>query len=411
MDFSDRLADTARSRKRPKLNGLPADRYEQDTFSLEGRIHLFEDTLKFRQTKRIPVLSNICTWKVLDCGYTFRQALYDWDLMFNIMCSFHERYVFDCYMDTGSKNPFSFTETLNGDRYELNENTQTICAKDKSYFYDDEYEELISDPKKFLWSKVLPRKYEGFASEDSFRKFQKALEEYEKLTEFKKNISEKFTAEYSVPNYSRTFLSYGFESLYCYLRGISATAIDIKKRCRELIDASEVLSGLNSVEEAVSRACSPEAKKDSVFDIAVPMLGHGILSVSQFEKIYWPFLKRLIRRAEESSITVSLFCEADIMRFADFFQDVPKGILNIHIEEDDIFEMRKKLPSVCLTGGMPSELLGMSDPKTCVDYAKKLTDEMGRGYIFSQNKMISFENDCRRENLSAVNDFLKNYRL
>lgn len=40
---------------------------------------------------------------------------------------------------------------------------------------------------------------------------------------------------------------------------------------------------------------------------------------------------------------------------------------------------------------------------------KKLIDELGNGFIFSQNKMVSFRNDCTRENLLAVNEFIRNY--
>lgn len=59
---------------------------------------------------------------------------------------------------------------------------------------------------------------------------------------------------------------------------------------------------------------------------------------------------------------------------------------------------------------MKTELLGKGTPQECVDYAKRLVDEMGSGYIFSQDKMISFKFDCQRENLLAVNDFLRNYK-
>ena len=59
---------------------------------------------------------------------------------------------------------------------------------------------------------------------------------------------------------------------------------------------------------------------------------------------------------------------------------------------------------------MKVELLGNGTPQECVDYAKKLIDELGDGYIFSENKMLSFKNDCKRENLLAVREFVRDYR-
>ena len=106
-----------------------------------------------------------------------------------------------------------------------------------------------------------------------------------------------------------------------------------------------------------------------------------------------------------------IFSENTMLQFYEYFQDVPKGHLIIHVELDDIFEARKKLPNICFAGGMPADLLGYADEQTCIDYAKKLIDEIGRdgGYIFSQNKMMSFRNDCKRENLLAVTNFVHNY--
>ncbi len=61
-------------------------------------------------------------------------------------------------------------------------------------------------------------------------------------------------------------------------------------------------------------------------------------------------------------------------------------------------------------GGMTTDLLGNGTKQQCIDYAKKLIDELGDGFIFSTNKMVSFRNDCKRENLLAVTDFVRNYQ-
>lgn len=82
----------------------------------------------------------------------------------------------------------------------------------------------------------------------------------------------------------------------------------------------------------------------------------------------------------------------------------------IHLEQDDIFEFRKKLPNIGVAGGMPTTKLGGVSSEECVSYAKELIDTLGDGYVFCQNKMVSYRNDCTRENLLAVNEFVRNYK-
>lgn len=84
----------------------------------------------------------------------------------------------------------------------------------------------------------------------------------------------------------------------------------------------------------------------------------------------------------------------------------------LHLEQDDIFEARKHMPNIALCGGMTKAALYDGTKEQCIDLAKKLIDELGKdgGYMMSQNKMISFKNDAKAENLKAVCDFVNEYR-
>jgi hypothetical protein len=146
-----------------------------------------------------------------------------------------------------------------------------------------------------------------------------------------------------------------------------------------------------------------------VCDTYTALLAYAILSPKQFERFYWPHLKKIIDLVVEKNKTMFIFCESTMLRFVDFFRDIPAGHVVLHLEEDNIFEIKKLLPNVCVAGGMTTDLLGRGTAAQCVDYSKKLIDELGDGYIFTQNKMMSFRNDCKRENLIAVNDFVRGY--
>ena len=108
--------------------------------------------------------------------------------------------------------------------------------------------------------------------------------------------------------------------------------------------------------------------------------------------------------------TVVIYLENSIMRFAEYFQDYPKGHIIMILELDDLVELRKKLPNICFAGGMTAALLGNGTPEQCVDRVKYLANELGDGFILSQDKMMAFRNDCRRENLEAVCEYVNNFR-
>ena len=96
----------------------------------------------------------------------------------------------------------------------------------------------------------------------------------------------------------------------------------------------------------------------------------------------------------------------------EYLKDYPKGIITMHPEQDDVFELRKELPNCAILGGMPVSLLGNGTVKECVDYTKRLCDELGHdgGFILCQDKMVSFRNDAKPENVKAVCDFVREYR-
>ena len=76
--------------------------------------------------------------------------------MYEVQCEFHERYEFDAYIEMGGRDPWKVTESLDGNLYYLSE--AGINHKDECCMEDDEFQEFIDDPMKFMWSKAMPRK-------------------------------------------------------------------------------------------------------------------------------------------------------------------------------------------------------------------------------------------------------------
>lgn len=385
----------------------------------QERIQLFKDAIqKNKKPKRVPHFGNLWSWKIQDAGYTMSQALYDYEIMQKVLDYTFESYPIDCCYETGWRNPLQVTESLGNDVSVINDATNSISIRERFFMEPEEYDELINNPKKFLWEKVLPRKYKLLNNDMNSNVFKTALGKYTEFGKFMERSSQQMEETYGVPVFADPHAAFdywgnGYELLFCVLRGIKGISRDIRRDPDRVLAAIEALDETFVIPRMERAMVQPKGTNmDFCVDMNPVLLGHAILSPKQFEKFYWPHLKRLADYAVAQDKLAYFFVESESRRFWEFFQELPKGHFAIHVELDDIFELKKRLPNLCVAGGMKTDLLAEGTPAHCVDYAKKLLDELAYdgGFIFSENKMISFKRDCRSENLKAVCDFVREYR-
>ena len=378
---------------------------------LKERKDLFTDVIAFKKTKRVPTMGCFFSYKYLDAGYRLDEALYDYDIMEKCERRFIETYNFDAYSDSGSRNGMKAPDALGGGMHFITKDGMKIEAYDSGKMVSaDEYAEYMADPVAFTWTKTFKR----ITKPDlTLGDLKTAALEMMGFVQFGNKMIDMFHNEYgallgmNMTDIS-TILMPPLEGLFNGVRGMKDLALDIRKNKEELIAYLDFMA-----ETTIYPQLNADVAPDSsgfIADYASAFLAHSILSVSQFEELYWPCLKTIIDFCVATNRTIYCFCEATMERFAEFFQDVPKGVLLIHLEQDNIFEMRKKLPNVAFVGGMPVDLLGHGTKEQCVDYAKKLIDEMGEGFVLSQNKMMSYLSDAKPENLIAVNEFARDYQ-
>jgi len=372
---------------------------------LAERTELFNNAYAFKHNKRIPHLSNFFTWQIFDAGYDMN-ALYDYDIMEKIDDEFNERYQFDCYIDLLTRNPMRATQPLGG-THRISDNGEAIEVMDHVLMEQTEYQAFIDDSDALYWSKVFKRYCKPEATLDDLTE---SVQEFFEFGEFATKMVSKCMNEYGALNYYSVMTITPFEHLFNYLRGIKGSSSDLRRvdegLMLEFMDYFNDKYTKPNIKMALDRGTLPGFAST----ITTGFLGHTVLSTKQFEKFYWPYLKPTIDECAKRGETVSIMCEATMLRFAEFFEDVPKGVMMVLLEQDDPFEFRKRLPNVAIAGGMPAMMLGHSTPEECVNYVKKLADEIGDGFVLSQNKMMSFKNDCTRENLLAVSDFVQEYQ-
>ncbi len=371
----------------------------------QERKKLFDDALNFRKPDRVPIVANATSWPILDSDTHAKlsEALSDWELNEKIYYEFIERYDFDSYSQMPGRYNKKMLDALEVKEVVFDDERKTVNWIETEMMTADELPMYRDRRTELYWTKVVSRRYSDINMEKLVKAYQADRIQREGQQRVAKNIVEKYHA----PLQRRTNLQHPLEMIF-ELRGIKNFSMDMRRRpelLQEIIDAQipDVISHVRQLCE------NPDERY--ITQAFLGALGHSVLNEKQFEKFYWPTFKAIVETMHEYGYQLGLQWQAVLSSRIDFFKELPKHSLKIEIEED-IFEIRKLLPDQCLMGGMPIEYLGSATKEEAVDYVKKVVTELGgNGIILAANKTMAFEHDGKRENLLAMLEFAKNYKL
>lgn len=379
----------------------------------QERIQLVRDAVAMNGApKRVPILDSTFTWKIMDQGYTLSEAIYDYDKMEKVVRGHQELYQCDLVRDVGTRNGFQIIQGWTEPRYTIDDENGSLNAPDMVIMNADEYDELANDRLRFIWTKALPRRFPMLqhSTKEEIQNLIKGMQEY---FAFGGKMGAILKNEYGVPTISKHAVSgSGHENIVNKFRGIAGTSIDARRNPKDMLKVIEMYAE-KDIYPAIERIRNdPGPDMNFAFDCQGGMLTHSILSPAQFDKFYWPWMKQGLDALADTNKTMYLFIQSDIKRFIHHFKDYPKGMLCLHLEIDNPYEVRKELPNVCICGGVPISLLGSGTKEQVIDCAKRLINDLGQdgGFILSTDKILSFRNDAKRENLIALYEFVREYK-
>lgn len=387
-----------------------------NTELVKYRTELFRNAAAFRKVDRIPHMSFAVTWKILDAGYSLTEGLRDYDIMTSAIRTHQERYNFDAIFELGVRNIIRLVDHLGGGTYIINDEIGAIEYKDNALVELDELDDYMKDPTKFLWERGMAKKYPKWADGTiSVADIQKCFDEQKAFLSYYNKIRKTLTKEYGMPTFTAQSVPCypGIDFLFNSILGIKNLSVLMRRDPEKVDQAVAVTNGFFQEPgiAALKKRRGPNPKACYDYDIA--LLVQTILNRRQFERWLWPDLRAQLDLLNEKDMTVRLFMEGSSKPFWDYLKDYKKGIITMHVEEDDLFEMRKALPNCAILGGMDHVTLGTGAPGDCVELAKRLIDGLGGlegGFILSQGKMLTYPRDARPENMKAVSDFVLNYR-
>jgi uroporphyrinogen-III decarboxylase len=135
----------------------------------------------------------------------------------------------------------------------------------------------------------------------------------------------------------------------------------------------------------------------------------GWMSDKQFEKFYWPSLKKVINALVEEGILPILFAEGSYETRLDSVNEFAKGSVAWLFDKTDMAKAKKVLGDrCCIAGNVPSSLMLAGTPRSVKEYCRKLIETCGKGggYILAGGAQVD---NGKLANIRAMLDAAKEY--
>lgn len=410
------------------MNKLPGELYQER----EKRV---QDAIALKVPDRVPILGSFQTFPAYHYGITAAEAFNDYDkaneLYDRLYADFEPDLAWDpVFMYPAKAIKLSGLHWLRYPGGGIDDNSSVQFIEDE-YMTADEYDELIHDPSCYIMSKYIPRSFKAleglkhlaalrnstwlgwFSSFSIFNNpelkdsLKTAVEVAEELEKWFTNILN-YRMKLKGRGFPAAWGSFGFapfDMLADTLRGTGPALMDMRKNPDKLLEAIDALTPI-AIESAVSSA---KALGNPYVWIWLHKGIDTFMSQKQFEKFYWPSLKKLIEACVDEGLTPVVYGEGKLDDRYETFCDVPVGKVIYHFETADMRRAKDVLKDVaCISGNVPNTLLVVGTPDDVKDYCKKLIDYCGKdgGYIMDTGALID---NAKFENVKAMFEFTQSY--
>jgi len=297
------------------------------------------------------------------------------------------------------------------------------------YMKAEEYDLLLNDQADFNLRFLLPRSYGLLAPLASLPpldslmgflpfhvmaapEFSGMMDRMSKIAreamEWQKQVMDMGKALHEAGFPGRTGMIGGgvpYDMISDFMRGMRGAMLDMYRCPDKLLAAIEKIS-----QQTLKRiAAAPKAKEFTTTFVALHRGADGFMSIRQFEKFYWPYLKKLVNALVDAGYTPEVFFEGDYTQRLEYLREFPKGKVIARFDRSDMAKVKEVLGGhLCISGNVPSSLLQTSDVEGVKKYCKWLIDVVGKdgGFIMGPGSVVD---EVKPENLKAMIDFTHEY--
>ena len=386
---------------------------------------------------RVPISLPTGNYPAYYAGYDFKTVMYNAKALKESWNKFMEDFYEDMDMFMGAGFIFS-GKVMDLSDYKnytwpghgMGDDVNTFQFVEAEYMKADEYDALIKDPSDFGFRILTPRTMgaaEGlqyfpplstlmgtpmvmtypFARPEVRESFKKLIAAGEAVEEWQKELGD-FGSEALKAGFPGGRGGMGiapFDLIGDFLRGTSGLSIDMYRQPEKVLECIDMISDLT-----IPRTING-LNASGGFSVSFPLHkgDDTFMSRKQFEKFYWPSLKKYIDALIEEGIMVSLFAEGRYLTRLEVIKEIPKGWAIWHFDQTDMATAKKVLGnSACIMGNIPTSLMCTGTAQDVKEYCRKLIEVCapGGGFILTGGASAT---ETNTENLHAVMEAAKEY--
>ena len=380
-----------------------------DTY--EEKVRRIMTTLNHQEPDRVPIMSMFETFSIPFAGGSIAELNANPEKEIEYYSAPHRAIYSDCALSCGLMSDARSAECIGSESHFVSEDGSTIQHKEITPMEAEEYPELIADPEGYIFNKMLPRKAKKLAgsNEEKYAAIKSLVDHWKTKGMVQAQLNEIVKNELQVPVMLGAFAYPALDYIFDFLRGFKGISLDMRRRPEEVVAACEAVYPLQKAFMGIPD--SAESVPEFPF-YSTMMHIPTFINAKQFERFFLPTYEKLIYRVHELGGKLMIFLEGNWESKYDWLNSLPDNFVIGIIEDDDIFAAKKKIgDKITLAGGMPAQKLKLASKEECIDYAKKLIDELapGGGYIFSTDRALLSKNDVNIENLTETFNFVREY--
>ncbi len=136
----------------------------------------------------------------------------------------------------------------------------------------------------------------------------------------------------------------------------------------------------------------------------------GFMSLTQFERFYWPQLKQLLVALIDNGITPFVFYEGAWDKRLEYLAELPKGKSVGWFQKSDIFRVKEVVgDTMCVMGGMPNSLLTGGSVSEIRERTHQVCEIVGKGGGFIMGSNVGEMAGSKLENVRAWADATREF--
>lgn len=385
-----------------------------DTAALyEKRLNRYLTALNCGKPDKVPMRLMLDAFMTKYAGYTLQEVYYDVDKNIDAI----KKVLADFDIDVIGANTSiwwaALHDAVGGDYYEfagykLEKNRQFQYIEGE-YMKADEYDLFLENPTEFIFNNVLPRILNQVKHDGSYLSNIALVKGAMGLWQFLGRLGQSaqiYKEELGLPLASTGITKAPFDTLGDVPRSLKGIMMDMHMQPDKLLAALETIVPHNVY------YCMLTAGGDTVFPAFMPLHrgAYPFLNPRQWDKFYWPTLKKVIEECWKMGKRIWFYAEGDWTPYLEKIAELPDKSIVFHCDMTNIDKAYQVLGGrFCLSGNVPNTLLTYGTPDEVSDYVKRLIDKYARdgGFIVDSAGVIF--SDAKVENIRALVDTVNTY--